>query len=588
MSQPDIVKEFQPLFLPGSVAVIGASNNWAKWGNSTFTSLMNGYKGDLYAVNNHETEILGYHAYSKVTEIPGSVDLVVIVIPPERVAGVMEDCVRKGVKAGVIITAGFAETGAKGKAMQDEVVAIARKGGIRLVGPNCMGMWSAAGNLPAFMFSMRILEGPLALISQGGNIGGALVADATARGIGFRQYVSCGCTADIQIEDYIEYLGYDDTVKVIMVYIEGLSIDNRFVKKVKSVTRKKPVIALKPGKTEAAARAISSHSGSLSGTDSIYDAAFNNSGVIRVESTTELLDVAIAMLIQPLPRGDVAIAMLIQPLPRGRNVVITTPGGSYGVMCAEACAMRDLNVMDLPNAAMETFNSMFPARWSHGNPVDPAGDRDFLQYLKAPEVVLQCPEVDGLIFMGFGSFSSMSSVFASGMSGPSLVEWVKRLEGFEEMLRSAVSILESGDTVQIKEAIKPIIKTVFSTMMPTKALEMDAFLETILESFSYEKMMQSSFFNLLNRISVAITTGDEEGLETANIMDLLDFIPGALVNGLIQKFGKPVITTTFTEETSRISAEGHYPYPNSDRASNVLAKLVEYKEYLERDEKEGD
>lgn len=574
MSQPDIVKEFQPLFLPRSVAVIGASNNWAKWGNSTFTSLMNGYKGDLYAVNNHDTEILGYHAYRKVTEIPGPVDLVVIVIPPERVSGVMEDCVQKGVKAGVIITAGFAETGAKGKAMQDEVVAIARKGGIRLVGPNCMGMWSAAGNLPAFMFSMRILEGPLALISQGGNIGGALVADATARGIGFRQYVSCGCTADIQIEDYIEYLGYDDTVKVIMVYIEGLSIDNRFVKKVRSVTRKKPVIALKPGKTEAAARAISSHSGSLSGTDSIYDAAFKNAGVIRVESTTELL--------------DVAIAMLIQPLPRGRNVVITTPGGSYGVMCAEACAMRGLNVMDLPNAAMETFNSMFPDRWSHGNPVDPAGDRDFIQYLKAPEIVLQCPEVDGLIFMGFGSFSSMTSVFASGMGGPSLIQWIKRIEGFEEMVRSAASILESGDTVQIKEAIKPIIKMVFSTMIPTKALEMDEFLDTISEAFTSEKMMQSSFFNLLNRMFVSITTGDAEGLETAKIMDLMDPIPGALVNGLIQKYGKPVITTTFTEETSRISAEGHYPYPNSDRASNVLAKLVEYKEYLVRDEKEGD
>ena len=183
MAQHEFVKELEPLFLPRSVAVIGASNNRNKWGNSTFTSLMNHYKGDLYAVNKRDTDILGRPAYSKITDIPGPVDLAVIVIPPENVAGVMEQCVQKGVKAGVIITAGFAEVGARGRAMQDEVVKIARKGCIRLVGPNCMGMWSAPSNLTAFMFPMTILEGPLALISQGGNIGGALVADATARGV---------------------------------------------------------------------------------------------------------------------------------------------------------------------------------------------------------------------------------------------------------------------------------------------------------------------------------------------------------------------------------------------------------------------
>jgi len=364
---------------------------------------MNHYEGELYAVNNRDENILGHPAYPKITDVPGPVDLVIIVIPPENVAGVMEGCTQKGVKAGVIITAGFAEVGAKGKAMQDEVVRIARTGGIRLVGPNCMGMWSAAANLTAFMFPMAVLEGPLALISQGGNIGGALVADATARGVGFQQYVSCGCTADIQIEDYIEYLGYDDSVRVIMTYIEGLGDGNRFVEKVKAVTSKKPVIALKPGKTDAAARAISSHSGAMSGSHAIYDAAFKKAGVIQVESSTELL--------------DVAIGLLTQPLPNGRNVVITTPGGSYGVMCAEACALRGLKVIDLPDDAMKTFNTMFPDRWSHGNPVDPAGDRDFVQYLRAPEVVLQCPEADALIFMGFGSFSGISSVFAGGKGG---------------------------------------------------------------------------------------------------------------------------------------------------------------------------
>ena len=172
----------------------------------------------------------------------------------------------------------------------------AGKGHIRVVGPNCMGMWSAAAQLPAFMFPMSISDGPLALVSQGGNIGSAIVSNAYARGIGFRQYISCGCTADIQIEDYIEYLGYDDSVKVIMVYIEGLSNGERFVEKVAPVTRKKPVVALKPGKTDAAVQAISSHSGSMAGSDAIYDAALKKAGVLRTHTTMAMLDVAMALL----------------------------------------------------------------------------------------------------------------------------------------------------------------------------------------------------------------------------------------------------------------------------------------------------
>jgi acyl-CoA synthetase (NDP forming) len=566
MDKPKIFAEMQPLFAPRSVAVIGASNDRNKWGNSTFRSLMNNYRGDLYAVNNRDQNILGYPAYAKVSDIPGRVDLGVIVIPPENVAGVMADCVQKGVKTCVIITAGFAEVGLEGKALQDEVVRIARRGPIRLVGPNCMGMWSAAANLAAFMFPMKILEGPLALISQGGNIGGALVADATARGIGFRHYVSCGCTADIQIEDYVEYLGYDDSVKVIMLYIEGLEDGNRFVEKVKQVTRLKPVVALKPGKTDAAARAISSHSGALSGADSIYEAAFKKAGVLRVESSTELL--------------DVAIGLLTQPLPKGRNVVITTPGGSYGVMCAEACALRGMNVMDLPKQALETFNKMFPSRWSHGNPVDPAGDRDFVQYLRAPEVVLQCPEVDALIFMGFGSFSSLSSVFAGGSGGPNIMNFMKSIDGFEDMAQSTLNVFNSEDRDEIRKIVKPILKMMFDSIMPSKSLEMEEFLETLSQSLTSEKMLESSFFKTLKELLIAIVSGDADRLRSVNVMHLMEPIPGSLVTGLIEKYGKPVITTTFTEGNTQLSEAGHFPYPNSDRASNVLAKLIDYREYL--------
>jgi acyl-CoA synthetase (NDP forming) len=567
-SIPDIVAGLEPLFHPRSVAVIGASNNANKWGYSTFTSLKNHYRGDLYAVNHRDEVVLGCPAYRRVTDIPARVDLVVIVIPPENVAAVMEDCVAKGVKACVIITAGFAETGPRGRALQDRVVEIAARGGIRMVGPNCMGMWSASAQLAAFMFPMKILDGPLALISQGGNIGGALVADATARGVGFRHYVSCGCTADIQIEDYVEYMGQDDSVRVILLYVEGLGDGQRFLEKVQRVTRIKPVVVLKPGKTEAAARAISSHSGALSGSDPVYDAAFRKAGVLRVESSTELL--------------DVGIGLLNQPLPGGRSVIITTPGGSYGVMCAEACALRGLNVVDLPASAVERFNAMFPSRWSHGNPVDPAGDRDFVQYLRAPEVVLQCPEVDALIFMGFGTFSALSAVFGGGADGADIMNWMKGVEGMEEMARAALDTLDSGDEDRIRRLTVSLLKMMFASVMPTKSLEMDEFLETVSSALTTPTMLHSSFFRRVKDLFHSVIVRDREALGKINVMDLMDPIPGALVSGLIEKYGKPVITTTFTEGSTRLSEAGHFPYPNSDRASNVLAKLVEYREYLDK------
>ena len=571
MNPPDIVRELEPLFKPKSVAVIGATNDLSKWGYSTFSSLIRMYKGDIYAVNNRATNILGYDAYPKVTDIPDSVDLAVIVVPSDRVGTVMEDCVVKGVKAGVIISAGFAEVGERGRAMQEEVVAIARKGGIRLVGPNCMGMWSAAADLPAFMFPIPIKTGPLALISQGGNVGGALVADAIARGVGFQQYVSCGCTADIQIEDYIEYLGYDDAVKVIMVYIEGLQDGHRFIRKVREVTRRKPVVALKPGKTEAAVRAISSHSGSFAGLDAIYEAAFNKAGVIRVDSSLELL--------------DVAIGLMTQPRARGRKVIITTPGGSYGVMCADACSSLGLKVIDLPAPVMEAFNAMFPPRWSHGNPVDPAGDRDFIQYLRAPEIVLKRPEVDALIFMGFGSFSSMSAVFATENRGSKEVPKVspERMEGIQTMARTFLDTLESADRDRIREMIKAGLKMLFGSVIVTKADDLEEFLEAISRAITTDKMMESSFYPKLRRLLTSLAGGDAEAITIKGIVELIDPLLDSVIESWIVQYGKPVITTTFTERTSQISEGGHFPYPNAERAATVLAKLVEYSEYLDQE-----
>ncbi|HIE17357.1 MAG TPA: acetyl-CoA synthetase [Dehalococcoidia bacterium] len=563
-----IAEELEPLFNPKSVAVIGATNNWSKWGYSTFTSVLDGFRGPVYPVNNKEGEILGYKAYARVTEIPGPVDLAVFVIPAASVAPVMDDCVTKGVKAAVIITAGFAETGEEGKKLQDEVLRIARKGGIRFIGPNCMGFWSASSELRAFMFPLPVKDGPLAFVSQGGNVGGAVVTSGYMRGIGFHHYVSCGCAADIQIEDYIEYFGEDPQVKVILAYVEGLADGIRFLEKVKKVTPKKPVIVLKPGKTDAAAKAITSHSGALAGSDEAYEAAFRSIGITRVESPEELL--------------DVAIGFITQPLPRGRNIAILTPGGSYGVLCAEACASEGLNVVKLPDKVIAALDKVFPPRWSRGNPVDPAGDRNFVTFLTAPGKLLKVDEVDSLIFMGFGGFSIFAALFLSADAEhpDGVASWVPSRERFRELAIAFTKAVRSRDTKEIGKAIHPIVSGAASIMGIYNEEEVAELTQLVAAAIASGRLnapvLVSAFLPpdspLLAEMGIKNPPTPQEAIARFLV---------AIAEQWVEDYKKPVLTTTFfTEDQPRLRGS-HYAYPSGKQAARVLVKLVEYKEYLE-------
>ena len=556
-SKRDITEELRPLFDPRTVAVIGATNNWNKWGFSTFSSALDGFKGKVYPINNKRESVLGHESFKRVIDIPDEVDLAAFVIPAPGVPEVMEDCVQKGVKAAVIISAGFAETGEEGKRLQDEVLEIARRGGIRFVGPNCMGFWSASSELRAFMFPLQVESGPIAFVSQGGNLGGAIVMSAYERGVGFRRYVSCGCTADIQIEDYIEHFGRDPEVKVILTYIEGLNDGRRFIDKVKKITPKKPVVALKPGKSEVTARAIKSHSGALCGSSEVYEEVFKETGVIRVETPEELL--------------DVAIGFLTQPLPRGRNVAITTPGGSYGVLCADDCSSNKLNVITLSEEVLNHLDEMFPPRWSHGNPVDPAGDRNIAAYLKAPEILLKLEEVDSLIFMGFGSFSgfggSMATMFQSSV--------------FEEMLAPATEMFKPENVSQwdIRSVIS-LVSPLFSAGDEKGRKEFEELIASAVESGEVD--ISSSLLTGIR--SLFTSDGKIELVRLTDTFRLFDSFLGGLVLHWIKTYGKPVVTTTFTEMGSHLNLKGgfYYSYPSPQRAARVLARLSEYKEYLER------
>jgi acetyl-CoA synthetase (ADP-forming) len=564
-----IIEDLDPLFNPKSVAVVGATSNWNKWGYSTFTSALNGFRGPVYPVNNRESEVLGHKAFARVTDIPDPVDLVIFVVPSTIVASVMEDCVAKGVKAAVIISAGFAEIGKEGKKLQDEVLNIARRGNIRFIGPNCMGFWTASSDLRGFMFPLPVKDGPLALVSQGGNVGGAVVTSGFMRGVGFHRYVSCGCAADIQIEDYIEYFGEDPEVKVILAYIEGLVDGRRFMEKVKKVTPTKPVIVLKPGKTDAAAKAITSHSGALAGSDEAYEAAFKEIGATRVESPEELL--------------DVAIGFLTQPLPEGRNVAILTPGGSYGILCAEACATEELNVVKLPDRVITALNKVFPPRWSHGNPVDPAGDRNLLTYLTAPGKLLKVDEIDSLIFMGFSGFSIYTSLFITRESGEA-APWISSREVFREIAKEFTKAVNSKDTVRVGQTVHPVVSAMASRLGDFNEEDITELTEIISAAIVSGRLKIPFLISaFLPQGSGALAELGVETPPTANEASAHFLV--ALAEQWVASYKKPVLTTTFfTSDQPRLEGT-HYAYPSGRHAARVLIKMVEYKEYLDASKK---
>jgi len=612
MIKYSIDEKLDPLFNPKSIAVIGAANNINKWGFATFLSIISSkFKGGIYPVNLKEDKILGYKAFKRVTDIPDPVDLAIFVIPASNVPSVMEECVDKGVKAAVIISAGFAEMGDDGKILEDEVLNIARRGKIPFAGPNCMGIWSASSDMLATMFPILIKEGPFAFVSQGGWLGVTIAESAYARGMGFHRYVSCGRAIGVQIEDYIEYFGNDPDVKVIMAYIEGLNDGRRFIEKVKEVTPKKPVVVLKPGKSEVTARAIMSHSGALCGMDELYDAAFKKAGIIRVNTEEELL--------------DVSTGFLSKIRPKGRNVAIITEGGSLGVVTSDFCTAVGLNVIDLSKDTIDYFNTIFPPRWSHGNPIDPAGDRNFVAYLKAIEMVLELDDVDSLILVSMGGISHISSILEkmdireiehifTKIDLPKIIRSI-----FYSFMRIIIPII-GGKIVEIKEPITNIVeKILFSdkidisryisitlnTIGPTigyfasagdeeDAKEFVFLAKPIINSImKYNKkdivyLVEKFIPDVISSISSMIIS--KKFVNTDKILEIFDYFLGMIILNWIQTYKKPIITTLAFEGTSqliKLSTGEYFPFPTPERGAITLSKLVEYEEYIEKLNKNG-
>jgi acetyl coenzyme A synthetase (ADP forming)-like protein len=376
----------RPMLEPRAVAVVGASRDENSIGRRILDALADAsFQGSLYPINPAATEIGGLRSYATIREAPAGVDLAVIAVPRDHVATVVDDCAAVGVKSLVVITAGYAEAGAEGRAAQQALVEQVRGYGMRMVGPNCMGLINAspAIRLNASFSPVFPPPGHVGLSSQSGALGLAILALAAERGVGLSTFVSVGNKADVSSNDLLEYWEEDDATRVILLYLESFGNPRRFARLAKRVGRTKPIVAVKAGRTRAGSRAAGSHTAALAANDVAVDALFHQSGVIRTDTLDEMF--------------DVATCLDTQPLPAGRRVAVVTNAGGPGILAVDACESVGLTVAPFSAATRARLAAFLPAAASTGNPVDMVASAGPPEYRQAIEVALADAETDALL-----------------------------------------------------------------------------------------------------------------------------------------------------------------------------------------------
>lgn len=368
------------------MAVVGASANPAKLGYNVLDNIVKyDYEGQVYPINPKEEEILGKTCYPRVTDVPEAVDLAVIVVPSKYVAGVMQDCADKSVGAAIIITAGFRETGAEGRQLEREVMQIAQNNDIDVVGPNCLGVINTASSLNASFAATMPDKGNISFMSQSGALCTGILDWSAANNLGFASFVSLGNKGDLNETDFLEAWHQDAGTDVVIAYLEGIVDGPHFMQVAREFTKEKPLIVIKSGTTSAGSRAVSSHTGTLAGSDAAYEAAFRQSGVLRAHSVAELF--------------AYSTAFAYQPLPQGRNVAIITNAGGPGIMATDACENNGIHLAKLATETVNLLQENLPAAANCYNPIDVLGDARADRYKLALEAALKDPNVDAAIFL---------------------------------------------------------------------------------------------------------------------------------------------------------------------------------------------
>ena len=427
----------RPMLEPRAVAVVGASRNPSSIGRRILDAIVAaGFNGSVYPINPQAAEVAGLKAYASARELPRGVDLAVVAVPSEAVPGVVDDCAAAGIRSLVVISAGYAEAGAEGWARQQRLTEQVRSHGMRMVGPNCMGLLNAdpSVRLNASFSPIFPPHGHIGLLSQSGALGLAILELATGRRLGLSTFVSVGNKADVSGNDLLEYWEQDPSTHVLLLYLESFGNPRRFARLARRVGRTKPIVVVKSGRTHAGARAAGSHTAAIAVSDVTVDALFEQSGVIRADTLDEMF--------------DIASCLDLQPLPAGRRVGIVTNAGGPGIMAADACDAAGLVLADLSSETRARLSERLTGMASAGNPMDMIASAGPEQYRQTIETMLTAPEVDSLIVI----FTPVEV----GSSGPIL-----------EAIRAGVNAARRAGADR-----KPVLTSVMAT--PGRPIPIDA------------------------------------------------------------------------------------------------------------------
>lgn len=398
----------EAFFKPKSVAVIGASRQPRKFGHVIFKNFFDSeFKGKVYPVNPKAEDILGSKTYRSVTDISGEVDLAVIAVPASIVPSIIDDCVSKQVKAAVIISGGFREIGQEGASLETEIKDKIKGKGLRIIGPNCIGVFDPTSHvdtlfLPTYKLK-RPMPGRIAFVSQSGAFGSAVLDWAASQEIGISKFISIGNKVDVDEVDLLNYLESDPLTKCITLYVESISRGREFLQVAYRVLRSKPLVVLKGGVTQEGARAALSHTGSLAGSAKIYEGAFKGAGIIQARTVDELFDFARALAYQPLPKSQ-------------KNIAIVTNGGGFGVIGSDEASRQGLELADFSSATVDRVKSSLPDYAIPRNPLDLVGDADAERYRIALNAVSSDPNVGAILVIVLPQTSFIESDVVDAIS----------------------------------------------------------------------------------------------------------------------------------------------------------------------------